>query len=232
MSDDTPFYLPPVDASTSAVPASSLSPELLAGLLADGDHELAAWTLRHALAESSRVTVYDGLLSDAMRLVGERWESGRWSVAEEHLASRTILRALEAVRPDLGPGGRVGPVAVLAAAGGEQHMVGLVCLEHVLVEDGWTTVNLGADLPAGDLGSFVRGNEVALVGLSAMNRERVDALVNAVGAVRDASGDRTIPIIVGGGIASVPDVGTLIGADAVGHSLQEAVALANRYRQG
>jgi len=89
--DESGPALPPVDPSAvDHVPLDALSPELLAGLLADGDDELAAWTLRHALAGASRAEVYDGLLAEAMRLVGERWQSGRWSVAEEHLASQTL----------------------------------------------------------------------------------------------------------------------------------------------
>ena len=49
-------------------------------------------------------------------------------------------------------------------------MIGLVCLEHILAEDGWTVANLGADLPAADLGTFVARNEVAIVCLSALDR--------------------------------------------------------------
>ena len=226
MSDQLPFRLPPVDAAAADVPAGSLSPELLAGLLADGDDELAAWTLRHALEEASRAEVFDGLLRDAMRLVGERWRTGQWTIAEEHLASRTLLRALERIRPEIGPEGRVGPVAVLAGVAGEQHMIGLVCLEQVLAEDGWTVANLGADLPAKDLGSFVERNEVALVALSAMDVGRVGTLADSVRAVRAAAGDRRVPVLVGGRITAQPGLGDTVGADGVAHSLAEAVSLA------
>ncbi|MEI7745009.1 MAG: B12-binding domain-containing protein, partial [Chloroflexota bacterium] len=128
MSDDLPFRLPPVDPASARVTGDALSPELLAGLLADGDDELAGWTLQHALEGGSRAEIFDGLLRSAMTLVGEHWRSGRWSIAEEHLASRTLLRALERVRPVLGPEGRIGPLAVLAGVAGEEHMIGLVCL--------------------------------------------------------------------------------------------------------
>jgi methanogenic corrinoid protein MtbC1 len=229
VSDEVPFHLPPVDpAAADAVPEGSLSPELLAGLLADGDDELAAWTLRHALDESSRTQVYDGLLREAMRLVGERWQTGRWSVAEEHLASRTLLRALERLRPDLGPEGRIGPLAVLAGAPGEQHMIGLVCLEQLLAEDGWTVANLGGDLPAGDLGTFVARNEVALVCLSAMDPDRVGAVADAIVAIRSARPGT--PVLVGGGITSVPGIRETVGADGTAHSLAEAIELARAYR--
>jgi methanogenic corrinoid protein MtbC1 len=229
--DDLPIRLPRVDPSAAAdVPATSLSPELLAGLLADGDDELAAWTLRHALDEAPRAEVYDGLLRDAMALVGERWQSGRWTVAEEHLASRTLLRALERVRPDLGPAGRIGPLVVLAGVAGEHHVIGLVCLEQVLAEAGWTVANMGADLPAADLGAFVARNEVSLVALTASNADRTGALAEGVQAVRTAAGDRTVPVVVGGRITSHPGIGTAVGADATVASLQAALEFADAHR--
>ena len=232
MSEPLPFRLPPVDPAAADVPAGSLSPELLAGLLADGDDELAAWTLSHALAEATRVQVFDGLLSDAMRLVGERWRTGQWTVAEEHLASRTLLRALERIRPEMGPEGRVGPTAVLAGVAGEQHMIGLVCLEQALAEDGWTAVNLGADLPAADLGAFVRRNDVALVALSATAADGVGALSESVDAVRGAAGERSVTVLIGGRITAQPGLAETVGADGVAHSLAEAVSLAAAHRPG
>jgi methanogenic corrinoid protein MtbC1 len=229
VSDDVPFRLPPVDRSSAdAVPAASLTPELLAGLLADGDDELAAWTLRHALSEASRAEVYDGLLREAMALVGARWVSGRWSVAEEHLASRTLLRALERIRPEIGPEGRVGPLTVLAGVAGEHHMIGLVCLEQLLAEDGWSVANLGADVPAEDLATFVGRNEVDLVWLSAQDPARVGALAAAVTAVR--AGRPGLPVLLGGQVTGVPGLAATVGADGAAHSLVEALELARRHR--
>jgi methanogenic corrinoid protein MtbC1 len=229
MSDAVPFRLPPVDPSTAdAVPAASLTPELLAGLLADGDDELAAWAMRHAMAESSRTEVYDSLLREAMVLVGERWATGRWSVAEEHLASRTLLRALERLRPELGPEARVGPLAVLAGVAGEHHMIGLACLEQILAEDGWTVANLGADVPAADLSTFVRRSETALVCLSALDSARTTAVADAVRAVRAARPG--IPVVVGGQITDVPGVAAAVGADAAARTLAEAAAVARERR--
>lgn len=229
VSKEIPFRLPPVDpASAGAVPEGTLTPELLAGLLADGDDELAAWALRHAIEESSRVEVYDGLLQSAMALVGERWKTGRWSVAEEHLASRTLLRTLERIGPELGPESRVGPLAVLAGAAGEHHMIGLVCLEQLLAEDGWTVVNLGADVPAADLAGFVARNDVALVCLSAQNPARVGDLAAAITAVH--AGRPGLPVLLGGHVTSVPGLAATVQAAAAAHSLAEALELARRHR--
>jgi methanogenic corrinoid protein MtbC1 len=230
VSDDFHVNLPPVDPSSLEVPANALSPELLAGLLADGDDELAAWTLRNALAEQPRVVVFDGLLRDAMTLVGMRWQTGQWTIAEEHLASRTLLRALEQVRPPMRPELRVGPMAVLAGAAGEQHMIGLVCLEQILAEAGWTVANLGADLPSTDLGQFVRRNDVTLVALSANSPERASSIADSILAVRVAAGDRRIPVLLGGGITQEPGILAATDADAVAPSLADALAFAEAHR--
>jgi methanogenic corrinoid protein MtbC1 len=230
VTEDLPIHLPPIDPATVRVPSGSLTPELLAGLLADGDDQLAVWALRHALEEQPRAEVYDGLVTEAMRLVGEHWGSGRWSVAEEHLASRTLLRALEQVRPETSSAARIGPLAVLAGVRDEHHVIGLVCLEHVLADDGWAVANMGANLPATDLGTFVRRNEVGLVALTAMDPARIGAVREAIEAVREAAGERRVPVIVGGQVTRDPTLITSVGADAVAHSLREASELAASFR--
>jgi methanogenic corrinoid protein MtbC1 len=211
-----------VDPATAAhLPASTLSPELLASLLADGDDELAAWTLHHALAEATRAAVFDGLLNQAMTLVGERWASGRWTVADEHLASQTLLRALERVRPNGGPESRVGPLAVLAAAPGEHHAIALVCLGQVLAEAGWVVANLGANVPAADLAAFVARNEVRFVALTASDTARADDLRAVVAAVRGARPG--VPLLLGGRLPDGPTLAASLDVAWAGRSLREAL---------
>lgn len=205
---------------------SSLSPELLAGLLADGDDQLAAWTLRHALREAPRADVYDGLLAEAMALVGERWASGRWSVADEHLASQTLIRALDRVVPALGPEGRIGPLAVLAGVAGEHHMIGLICLDHVLSEQGWTIARLGADVPADDLARFVDKNQATLVALTASDPARLEALGHAVAGVRNATSPRP-PVMLGGRLAGARGLTEPLDLDWSGTTLRGAAAFAD-----
>lgn len=227
MSDPRP-NLPPVDPSRASepAPATTLTPELLAGLLADGDDELAAWVLSSALREQPRSRVFDGLLRDAMRLVGERWQAGRWTVAEEHLASQTLARALERIREPQGPAGRAGPLAVLAGVAGEHHGIGLTCLDQVLGEEGWMVANLGVDVPAADLARFLARNQADLVALTASLPERITALRESVAAALAVRPEDPLPVLVGGAIAGD---GALVGSLGVawsGTSLAAAAAFA------
>ena len=220
--------LPPVDPGLAAQPvaAATFTPELLASLLADGDDELAAWTLSSALAEQGRAAAFDGLLRDAMHLVGERWSSGRWTVAEEHLASQTLLRTLERIRPPSGPESRIGPLAVLAGVAGEHHGLGLACLDQVLRDDGWSVANLGPDVPPADLAMFLGRNDAALLALSASLPEREQAVRDAVAAARAAGTDRPVPIMLGGTITADSTVAARLEVDFVAGSLVEAARLA------
>ena len=151
MTFDLPPPLPPVDADAADdVPSSSLTPELLAGLLADGDDELAAWTLRHALEEGSRAEVYDGLLAGAMALVGERWATGRWTVAEEHLLSasvRSVLGTLTRGYARIDTPGRL----VFATPAGELHELGTLGAATLAASGGLGVIYLGQSLPAEEI---------------------------------------------------------------------------------
>ena len=229
MSDELPF-LPPVDPARAGTPApaTTLTPELLAGLLADGDDELAGWVLRSALEERSRAEVFDGLLRDAMTLIGQRWEEGRWTIAEEHLASQTVLRALDRIRLPAGPESRVGPLAVLAGVAGEHHGIGLICLDQVLREEGWSVANLGADVPAADLARFLARNRAELVALTASLPERTDSLRESVAAARSVRPDDPLPVMVGGSLADDQALMTSLGVSWAGTSLVAAAAFAGR----
>jgi methanogenic corrinoid protein MtbC1 len=220
--------LPPIDptAAVGGAPASTTTPELLAGLLADGDDELAAWAIENALRELPRATVYDGVVREAMRLVGRRWADGEWGIAEEHLASRTLVRALDRVAPDPGPEGRVGPLAIIGALEGEQHVIGLICLAHVLMEAGWSVADLGPNEPADDLGRYVGRTRPALVALTASSDDRAQVLADAVTAVRAATVDRPPAIMLGGRIADDPARVAGLEIEWVGTSLTEAAAFA------
>jgi methanogenic corrinoid protein MtbC1 len=187
-------------ADRRRLPDEVITPELIASLLADGDDDLAAWALGQALEARPRAVVFDELVQPALRLVGANWESGRWTIAEEHLASRALDEALARIRPATTLEARIGPVVVLAAPAGEQHAAGLVCLAQVLEEDGWKVENLGPNLPRQDLVRFLSNRTVHLVALSISRAASLPALRRTIDAIRRAGlPEGVLPIIVGGG---------------------------------
>ncbi|TNE89370.1 MAG: MerR family transcriptional regulator [Deltaproteobacteria bacterium] len=105
--------------------------------------------------------------------VGDAWENGEISVAQEHFASAwcreqmlSMARALEA--------GRAGArEAICATPPGEQHEFGLLGAAFWLASAGYRITYLGADVPEADLLALVAERQPAVVALSAV-RERED----------------------------------------------------------
>jgi methanogenic corrinoid protein MtbC1 len=215
--------LPRVDPGRVRVGADAITPEVLAGFLADGDEGVVRWALGLALAARPRAEVYDTLVREAMEIVGERWSNGRWTISEEHLASQTLLRALAAYAPTETPTDRIAPLAVLADVEGEEHAIGLALLDHVLRETGYSVANLGQSVPRDDLLRFAAKTEPVLIALSASHAERLPALEETVRQLR------ALPhkprVIVGGRIAPDLDLPAIRG-DWTGTTLSEAARYA------
>ena len=221
--NEPPTEEPLVGALRAAAAHGGIAtPEFIAAVLVDGDDDLAAWAIGQAIEDRSRTVVFDDVVRRAMEIVGSGWESGRWSISQEHLATVALMGALARLRPPVSDEARVGPVAVLAAPEGEQHVTGLACLAQIFEEHGWRVENLGANVPAADLQRFVAGREVDLVALSIVSADRITELLQAVRLLRGGS-ERHAPlsIIVGGrGVAGMER--DIAGVDHVGRSLGDA----------
>ena len=92
---------------------------------------------------------FDALARDVLlpylHELGERWERGEASVAQEHFASMVLRGRLVALARGWDRG--VGPRALLACAPGERHDLGLLLFGLALRQRGWRITYLGPDTP-------------------------------------------------------------------------------------
>ncbi|MDQ3493521.1 MAG: cobalamin-dependent protein [Chloroflexota bacterium] len=224
--DDLPI-LPPVDPDKARVAPGDLTPEILAAFLTDGDEPVARWALSQLLLGQPRAVIYDTFLRETMSIVGERWASGRWTISEEHLATQTLARVLTSLAPEDTQTQRTGPQAVLAGVAGEEHSIGLILLDHLLREGGWSVAQLGPNVPVDDLVRFVAKFGARLVALTASHAERTDTLHDTIVALRALP--RAPRIMIGGRIVDIADPRAL-GADWTGTSVREAARFADGLR--
>ncbi len=102
----------------------------------------------------------------ALRLVGDEWASGRFSVAHEHLLAECVRLRMAAVAAMVPA--RQGPVdVVLAGPDGELHDLALLGLRLLLAEAGVVVCYLGANVPAPALTEAVEHLRPHAVALSA-----------------------------------------------------------------
>jgi DNA-binding transcriptional MerR regulator len=149
-----------------------LSTELVAAL--DRlDEPGAHATLDRLLATFTLQTVLRDVVLPYLHELGERWEHGEASVAQEHFASNVLRGRLLGLARGWGEG--AGPRAVLACAPGELHDLPLIIFGLVLAGRGWLITYLGPDTPIATIQETVADMEARLVVISAMTRQRFRA---------------------------------------------------------
>jgi DNA-binding transcriptional MerR regulator len=170
--------------------AAQAAQAVLAGERPGGDVAESADALRRALDELDEPeaqNVLDRLLTELtvervlrdvvvpyLRDLGERWEQGAVSVAQEHFASNVVRGRLAALARGWG-GGR-GPQALLACPPNELHDLGLLIFGIVLNRGGWRVEYLGANMPMLDTIRVTSQIRPDLVVMAATTRKRFAAV--------------------------------------------------------
>jgi MerR family transcriptional regulator, light-induced transcriptional regulator len=163
LSDDEPA---PPTASASATTLEEAAGNLAASL--DRLDEQAANSALDQLVSTYTVeTVLQQVILPYLHRLGERWEAGEVSVAQEHFASNLLRGRLLGLAQGWGQGR--GPAAVLACVSGEQHELGLLAFGVALRRRGWRITYLGTDSPIGAVADISRSIQPAVVVLLSMN---------------------------------------------------------------
>jgi MerR family transcriptional regulator, light-induced transcriptional regulator len=163
------------------------------------DEGAAQSALDRLLSAFSTETVLREVVLTYLRELGERWERGDASVAQEHFASQILRgRLLGLAR---GGDRGTGPRALLACMPGELHDLGLITFGLGLRDRGWRITFLGADVPLDTLADAVAALRPRAVVLSATTPER---FASPRGALRRLA--RSAPLWIAGAGAG-PEVG-------------------------
>jgi excisionase family DNA binding protein len=137
-------------------------------------------------------------LGEVIEQLGKLWQREAISVAEEHVASNGLIRAIAACT-DAIPSSPGAPRALLCSVEGELHTLGLHLVELTLREARWDTYWLGGFTPTAVLESALDRYEPRLVAVSASewsaSAEQLAAHHARVAALCEARG---IALVVGG----------------------------------
>jgi excisionase family DNA binding protein len=166
-------------------------------LLALGPYALHGALLAERQALGSWWKVAD-VVGAALGELGSRWECGKISVIDEHLASERLARGLARCAESL-PTPAGAPTALLAVAGGDEHTLGLALAELVLREAGYDIGWLGRHTPGEYLAAHVRVHPAAIVALSASQCSHDPAALRAATLpVANACAARGSRLVLGG----------------------------------
>lgn len=163
--------------------------------VAVGDSDTAASVVRRLLAGGADPTVVLlDVIAAVQRRVGERWQSGEWSVPQEHAATAVAVGLADEVVRHVRS--TVTPTRSLLMACPEQewHALPALLTAGVLASHAWDVTVLGAATPPGRLATHLHDNGPDATGVSC-------SVVRSLPAARrfiEASTAAGVPVLAGG----------------------------------
>ena len=223
----------PAAAAISCEDKAPSSPEVVefANLVLAQDATVArTWVEAVRARGASPETIFLELLAPAARRLGELWEADLCDFTQVTLGLWRIQQVVHELAPSFrndvqfAPSGRR---VLLSAAPGDQHTLGLLMVGEFFRHSGWE-VCAGSSGRSLDLVKAVQTERFDVLGFSVGSEARLEALKGLIAAVRGASSNPDLVIMVGGPIfVEHPEWVTLVGADATATDAKDAVRRAD-----
>jgi DNA-binding transcriptional MerR regulator len=170
------------------------------------DEARAHAVLDRLLSTATLDSILSEVLIPFLRGLGERWERGEITVAQEHFASGVLRgRLLGLAR---GWDGGIGPRVVLSCAPGERHDLGLIAFGLALRARGFRILYLGADTPIESVAQTARAACPHVIVISAVSADRFE---DSAGALRELAAEYSVYLGGGGATAFGSEFPTLTG---------------------
>lgn len=136
------------EASGAAPLDHTLSEAMFEMLVSGHDDEVSSLLIRLYLHGHTVARIADAALCPALHRVGDLWQAGELSVAQEHIATRAALAALHALRSAIKVRRVAGSrVAICCCVEEDFHDFPVHLAALVLEAQGWAVVNLGMNTP-------------------------------------------------------------------------------------
>jgi DNA-binding transcriptional MerR regulator len=193
--DERPARAPVHDEEAPARDGLADAAQTLTRALDALDEPTAHAVLDQLLSTLTVETVLRDVVLPYLHELGERWQRGEVSVAQEHFASNVIRGRLASLGRGWGHGH--GPRAILACAPGELHDLGLLAFGIVLNRNGWRIEYLGASTPLDDLIGLAGSKRPNLVVVTATTPQRFKGLTDDLARL-----SRLAPLAIAGAGAS------------------------------
>ena len=189
--------------------------------LVEGD-EPEAWRVTQQALESACTPedLYLEVLGTALRHVGDEWEAGRLSVADEHRASAVMARLIGRLGPSLVRPGRKRGLVVLGAPEGDHHGLATALVADVLRGRGFAVTDLGPHTPPSSFAESIAGADRLVATGIVVSAPIGDAAIAATVAAAKSSNEA--PLLLGGFTIRDEAHAHGLGADAWSDSARAA----------
>jgi len=167
---------------------------------------------------------------EAMTIVGQRYEEGKYFLPELMLAGEMLSQITDVVKPELSKLPEVehrGKV-VIGTVEGDIHDIGKNIISFMLDANGFEVLDLGVDVSPQKFVEAIQDFQPQVVGLSGFLTLAFDAMKDTVAAIKAAGLRDSVKIMIGGGQMS-DKIREYTGADAYGKDAMAGVSLAQKW---
>ena len=200
--------------------------------LIDGGEEAAANFFITAHLEGKPLAeIIDCLICPAMQKIGELWHRGDISIAQEHLATRTVSFAVYKLRSALPIPEMKNGLAICCALEGDLHELPTLLAQITLENEGLEVVNFGASTPLYSLADEVARHSPNFVCISATVINDLERLTRDYKHFREKIIKLEIPILLGGGVFADQNIRRRFGSEFYMSSFSDVAEFArNLYK--
>lgn len=208
-----------------AQPLADLAHQYLGSLLRYDRHSALSLILGAVENKVGIKEIYCHVFEPCQYEIGRLWQSNAVSVAQEHYCTASTQLIMSQLYPHIFRSNRTFRGTIVAACvSGELHEIGARMLCDLLEMEGWNTIYLGANVPAGGIVDVLRDNRSAILAVSASMIFHIPAVREVIAAVRLATPETRI--LVGGYAFKIaPNLWRDVGADYCTRNATDAISL-------
>lgn len=222
----------PSGTGTGPQPWAGIQDSFLDALL-DGNAQQAIERVMPFVRQPSDLEpLYLHLIAPVMHHIGQLWETGQITVAQEHLASAIVGRLMAGFSTFRFQTARKPFRALISAAPNEFHEIGAWMVSDLLELDGWQVRYLGANTPERDLLEMLDSFQPHVLALSVTMPFHVPRALEFTKKLRSSKRFPDLRIMVGGaGAGAFQENLQAAGVDATAADAAAAVRLADSWVQ-
>lgn len=188
-----------------------------------------SWTRKAVEKRIDLIEVAEAL-TEAVRLVGERFAQGEYFLPELVIAGEAMKNAMRIVETELektGKSFKTLGVVVIGTVAGDIHDIGKTLVATLLASGGFEVIDLGVDINASKFVEAVKTYKPHILAMSALLTSTAPEQKKVINLLKNEGLRDNVKVLVGGG-AITREFAAEIGAEGYAATAPEAVKAAKK----
>jgi excisionase family DNA binding protein len=175
--------------------------------------------------------IFDNLIAGTMTKIGELWYQGKLTVAQEHLATRSILSALHKLRNSVPIPNPCNKLGICFAVEGDFHELPAHLAQMTLESEGWDVMNFGANTPFFSIADEIIQHSPQIVCISSTVIENIERTSHDYKVFCEKISKQNTKLLLGGRVFQDNNIRNRFPAQSYPKSFTEVSEIARQFIQ-